>query len=581
MPALSRTLSSSSLSSVSSISPSPSPPPESQPPATTDLPEVTPKSTTFRGRLGYACLNTILRAQKPSIFSSRTCRIATLEEKGVDYAHSLGLQNAADILPMLEWNEAHDIRFMRLSSEMFPFASHEVWGYKLKDIEGVPEILKKAGDRAKELGHRLTTHPGQYCQIGSKNPDVVRRAILDLEYHADMLDLMGLDQDSVMIIHGGGVYGDRPSTVARFIENWKKVPAHVQKRIVLENDEMCWSVQDLLPICQELKIPLVLDWHHAAILESEHPSTYYVPLIDAIWKERGIKPKQHYSESRPGAVTPMERRAHSDRVVNLPPCLDDMDLMIEAKDKEQAVLELFRMYGLSETWRGSLIEHSGEEGLRTKGRKRRKVEAEVECCEEDEDEETGKKKRRTRKKKVAVEVEEEIVEGKVDECDDGMEVEPVKKKRKSKKKEVVKQETDVVAVVTDGKGKAKKGRAKKVVLQKETEEPVPVEGDVLDAEEVAGGKKKRRKVKVEVVDVAVEGGAEDGQQAVRDGGVLDLSSSAKPKRRKTKKVAEAREGSAEGGGNAPAIATTAIATPPTPEPTPKRSSRKAKGLSAV
>ena len=45
----------------------------------------------------------------------------------------------------------------------------------------------------------------------------------------------------------------------------------------------------------------------------------------------------------------VERRAHADRCKSLPDCLpDDVDLMIEAKDKEQAVLELYRIYSLQD-----------------------------------------------------------------------------------------------------------------------------------------------------------------------------------------------------------------------------------------
>jgi hypothetical protein len=33
------------------------------------------KGGPFTGRLGYACLNTVLRTQKPPIFCSRTCRL--------------------------------------------------------------------------------------------------------------------------------------------------------------------------------------------------------------------------------------------------------------------------------------------------------------------------------------------------------------------------------------------------------------------------------------------------------------------------------------------------------------------------
>ena len=49
---------------------------------------------------------------------------------------------------------------MRLSSEMFPFASHAKYGY---DLSFAAEGLKEAGDLAKKYGHRLTMHPGQVC----------------------------------------------------------------------------------------------------------------------------------------------------------------------------------------------------------------------------------------------------------------------------------------------------------------------------------------------------------------------------------------------------------------------------------
>lgn len=55
------------------------------------------------------------------------------------------------------------IRFMRMSSEMFPFASHAKYGY---DLAFAGEGLKAAGDLAKKYGHRLTMHPGQASLIG-------------------------------------------------------------------------------------------------------------------------------------------------------------------------------------------------------------------------------------------------------------------------------------------------------------------------------------------------------------------------------------------------------------------------------
>jgi UV DNA damage endonuclease len=72
----------------------------------------------------------------------------------------------------------------------------------------------------------------------------------------------------------------------------------------------------------------------------------YFPQIKQTWTRKGITQKQHYSEPCPGAVTGREMRKHSPRVAVLPPCDDTMDLMIEAKDKEQAVFELYRKYNI-------------------------------------------------------------------------------------------------------------------------------------------------------------------------------------------------------------------------------------------
>lgn len=62
-------------------------------------------------------------------------------------------------MKMLRWNDRYGIKFLRLSSEMFPFASHEEYGYKLAPFAS--DVLAEAGKLAAELGHRLTTHPGQ------------------------------------------------------------------------------------------------------------------------------------------------------------------------------------------------------------------------------------------------------------------------------------------------------------------------------------------------------------------------------------------------------------------------------------
>ncbi|RKU47109.1 UV-damage endonuclease [Coniochaeta pulveracea] len=339
----------------------------------------------WKGRLGYACLNTYLRAAKPSVFSSRTCRMASIIDHrhplqdptipehptknkpdktqqpehalGMQFVQQLGIANARDIVKMLRWNDKYGIKFMRLSSEMFPFASHPEHGYSLAPFAS--EVLAEAGKVAAELGHRLTTHPGQYTQLGSPRKEVVDSAIRDLAYHDELLSLLKLpeqqNRDAIMIIHMGGVFGDKSATLDRFRTNYARLPESIKARLVLENDDVSWSVHELLPVCEELNIPLVLDFHHHNIvfdsskvregtLDISQPEL--MNRILATWRRKNIRPKMHYSEPTAGAVTPRDRRKHSARVMTLPPCPPDMDLMIEAKDKEQAVFELMRTFKL-------------------------------------------------------------------------------------------------------------------------------------------------------------------------------------------------------------------------------------------
>ncbi|KAK3498770.1 UV-endonuclease UvdE-domain-containing protein [Neurospora hispaniola] len=339
----------------------------------------------WKGRLGYACLNTYLRNAKPPIFSSRTCRMASIvdhrhplqfedepehhlknkpdkskepqDELGHKFLQELGLANARDIVKMLRWNEKYGIRFLRLSSEMFPFASHPVHGYKLAPFAS--EVLAEAGRVAAELGHRLTTHPGQFTQLGSPRKEVVESAIRDLEYHDELLSLLKLpeqqNRDAVMIIHMGGQFGDKAATLERFKKNYARLSQSCKNRLVLENDDVGWTVHDLLPVCEELNIPMVLDYHHHNIcFDPAHLREGTLDISDPklqerianTWKRKGIKQKMHYSEPCDGAVTPRDRRKHRPRVMTLPPCPPDMDLMIEAKDKEQAVFELMRTFKL-------------------------------------------------------------------------------------------------------------------------------------------------------------------------------------------------------------------------------------------
>lgn len=302
-------------------------------------------------QLGLCCINTILRAQKPPVFSSRKMIMKSISDKGIDELKSKIIQNLKDVLTMLDWNEENGIKVFRLSSEMFPHMTNpKVEKYS---FDFAKDLLKQIGDKAKLYNHRLTFHPGQYNVVGSPNRKCFEQTILELKYHADVLDFMGLDDNSVMVVHGGGTYGDKEATKRRWCEQFQELPENVKRRLVLENCEKSFNIEDCLEVSCEINIPVVFDTHHYTCYNLLHPdetlekAEFYIPQILETWKRKNIKPKFHVSEQGTGRCG-----HHSDFIEVIPEYLlnipkqygVNIDIMIEAKQKEQAIFKLYEKY---------------------------------------------------------------------------------------------------------------------------------------------------------------------------------------------------------------------------------------------
>ena len=60
----------------------------------------------------------------------------TFLEKGISYASELALQNVKDLKKIVEWNERNNIKFYRMSSDIFPWMSE----YQFSDLPDYNEI---------------------------------------------------------------------------------------------------------------------------------------------------------------------------------------------------------------------------------------------------------------------------------------------------------------------------------------------------------------------------------------------------------------------------------------------------------
>ena len=300
--------------------------------------------------IGYACINTQLSNFKPKITTNRSMIKRTFTEKGTSYASELSLQNCKDLVKIIQWNHDNGFKFFRISSELFPWASE----YNISDLPDYEEIkstLSKAGRLATEYGIRITSHPGPFNVLTSPHPHVVDNCITDLTIHGQVFDMMGLSRTpyNKINIHIGGVYGDKKSAMERFCKNFERLPESVRSRLTVENDDKAsmYSVVDLYEgVYKVIGIPIVFDYHHHRFNTGGLSEEDALEVAMSTWID--VVPVVHYSESRSKEQEDPKIRpqAHSDYVYDYIDTYGNrVDIMVEAKAKELAVLKYMELHG--------------------------------------------------------------------------------------------------------------------------------------------------------------------------------------------------------------------------------------------
>ncbi len=260
------------------------------------------------------------------------------------------------------------LRMLRLSSDLLPLYSHPSIApiYQESDFQALMrERFAAIGAVAREADIRLSFHPGQYCVLGSDRPEVVENSLVEFEYHADMIRMMGYGvrfQDFKCNIHIAGRLG-----AAGMRAVWPRLSAVARNVITLENDEKTYGVDDCLALAD--LAPVVLDIHHCWIHEGDYiaPQDARIPRIIDSWRD--VRPVMHYSQppeslqalgfdaecklTIPALLERLNKRdlyAHSARMWNhwtnryALQFLDRFDIMFEAKDKNLATLGFYQQY---------------------------------------------------------------------------------------------------------------------------------------------------------------------------------------------------------------------------------------------
>lgn len=295
-------------------------------------------------KIGYPCVNEAMDCS-----AANTFRLASYSEERLVAAVSA---NLACLRRMLEWNVAQGLLFFRMGSGIVPFGSHEIntfpWQTHFADD------FRAIGDYIKANNLRVSFHPDQFVVLNSPSPDIVQRSIQELVYQGSMLDLMELDGTAKLQIHVGGLYGDRELAISRFAQVYATLPAAVQARLVVENDDRLFSLRDCLHLNGLTGVPILFDNFHHECLNHGEPMAEALRLAAGTWHPvaDGV-PMMDYSSQALG-----ERKGkHTDDLVDnlFAGFLDqlhglDFDIMLEIKNKEASALravELLRARGLS------------------------------------------------------------------------------------------------------------------------------------------------------------------------------------------------------------------------------------------
>ena len=281
--------------------------------------------------IGFACMSKRIDTKY------KTLRLSNFTEQRWNECI---MHNINETSKLIDYCIENNYKMVRLSSDIIPFATHEVTD-QLDWMRKYHKEFQAIGKKIKDNSIRISLHPSQMCVINSNNPEVVKNSFKDLVYHSNIFNLMGVDGD--ILLHVGGVYDDKNAAMKRFIRSFKKLPIRVQNRLVIENDDKSYNINDVLIISKYTGIPVVLDIHHQYCTDCSMDVN--LDRIFSTWNNRGRSPKIHLSSPR----SDDKFRSHADFIdyeyykdfmYKLHSIGYNVDIMVEAKQKDLAVIQL-------------------------------------------------------------------------------------------------------------------------------------------------------------------------------------------------------------------------------------------------
>ena len=294
--------------------------------------------------LGYACVNMTCKAL--NIRANRTMQMSRL--KNMSYrqfcqqAIRRSNMNLSDLKKILEWNVSKNIMLYRMPSNIL-VKILDLKGGRRYDINIFNEKFQQLKSYCDKYGLYMSFHVQPYVVLNSPCKKVISNSIAEIEIHAEILSKIVPQKRGYIIIHVGGIYGDKLAALERFKLNYAKLSDRAKSYLVIENCERRYDVEDCLKLSSELHCPVVFDvFHHECTIKLgkkfKHTPYEYMKRTYKTWRHR--RPKYHLSNQKIGGKI----GAHSNEISKLPENFKKLNapicVMLECKNKELSVIKL-------------------------------------------------------------------------------------------------------------------------------------------------------------------------------------------------------------------------------------------------
>jgi len=284
--------------------------------------------------IGYACLT--VGVPNTGI---KGCMLKNANEEKLA---ELIRHNLTSLKNIINYNDANDVRLFRISSDIIPFGSSPANTLQWRSV--FKEDLSILGNSIGEAGIRVSMHPGQYTVLNSPDRQVAERAVDDLAYHSALLDNLKVDFTNKIILHVGGVYGDKKSAVTLFSDRYKDLDDSIKRRLVIENDDKSYHIGDVLELGSRLGIPVIYDNLHNKVncCDPSKNDYYWISQCSASWKHEDGRQKVHYSQQDLHKSSGSHSESISvDEFLDFFAGLGEYkpDIMLEVKDKNLSAIK--------------------------------------------------------------------------------------------------------------------------------------------------------------------------------------------------------------------------------------------------